>query len=261
MIGTRGPARTEDLEDRWLMNYAASVLDHNPVYLDNGCGRRISAHPAHLSHQEWRAITALHEVLEGLTPAERQRGVHSYSDTRLLRPLHAGDSISCVAHVQSIDQRQSGGRLTIRIDSSDSTGGSAATSLTSTVFRDVTVDGGQAGAFPQAPQADATWADEPSRVEPLSIDGLAPHIFSECARDYNPIHTDIACAQHRPARVDPEWHGDSRAGCQQPDQPRARRRSHPGTPVRWPTRGDAAVPVDCTAGGSPPHHQPLLAPI
>lgn len=195
MVDTIGPGRAEVLEDRWLMNYAAAVGDHNSVYVDNRDGHRLPAHPAYLSHQEWEAITALHEVIEGLTPQERQRGVHSYNDTHLLRPVRSGERICCTARVQAVEQRPSGGRLTLRVDTTDAAGERVATSLTSTVFRDVPLDGADTGPPPEAPQADAEWVGEPSRVETLAIDSLAPHIFSECARDYNPIHTDIALAR------------------------------------------------------------------
>jgi acyl dehydratase len=194
MVGTAGPARTETLEDRWLMNYAASVLDRNPVYLDNYSNRHLPAHPAYLSHQEWEAISGLHEVLEGLTDDERERGVHSYNDTQLLRPLRSGDTISCTARVQAVQQRRSGSRLTLRIDTVDAGGELVATSVTSTVFRDVPVDGADVGDPPQIARWEFPRPTAPSRTQDLGIDVLAPHIFSECARDYNPIHTDIALA-------------------------------------------------------------------
>lgn len=196
MVGLSGPVCSERLEDRWVMNYAASVLDRNATYFDTLDGRRAPAHPAYLSHQEWEAIAALHEVIEGLTPEERNRGVHSHNDTRILRPLHSGDVISCVAKVETVERRRSGGRLSVRIDTTDATGELVATSLTRTVFRGVEVDGPDAGqpADAEVPDDTDAWPDDPTRVERISVDSLAAHIFSECARDYNPIHTDIAAA-------------------------------------------------------------------
>lgn len=196
LVGAAGAACAEQLEDRWVMSYAASVLDRNPVYFDNSDDRRLPAHPAYLSHQEWEAISALHEVIEGLTPDERQRGVHSYNDTRIFRPLRSGDTISCVARVESVDRRRSGGRLSLRVDTTDADGELVASSLTQTVFRGVEVEGPDVSThvntWPSVPN-DA-WPDEATRVEQVDIDSLAAHIFSECARDYSPIHTDIAIA-------------------------------------------------------------------
>lgn len=207
MVGVTGPACSEVLEDRWVMNYAASVLDRNPVYFDNRDGRRLPAHPNYLSHQEWEAISALHDVIDGLTDQERQRGVHSYNDTRLFRPLYSGEEVTCVARVESVDQRRAGGRLTVRIDTTGADGEPVASSVTSSVFRGVPLDGPETGE-PPVPGGtdpaiaggtgttidDSGWPTEPTRVEPIEIDSLAAHIFSECARDYSPIHTDIAVA-------------------------------------------------------------------
>lgn len=196
LVGTIGAACVEQLEDRWVMSYAASVLDRNPLYFDNLDDRTLPAHPAYVSHQEWEAIGALHEVITGLTPDERQRGVHSYNDTRIFRPLHSGDTISCVARVESVDRRRSGGRLSMRVDTTNSDGKLVASSLTQTVFRGVGVDGPNtiANLTSDSGFRDDTWPTEPTRVEQVGIDSLAAHIFSECARDYSPIHTDIAVA-------------------------------------------------------------------
>lgn len=199
MVGKTGPACSEVLEDRWVMNYAASVLDRNPVYFDNRDGRRLPAHPNYLSHQEWEAISALHEVLEGLTEGERLRGVHSYNDTRLFRALRSGEKVSCVARVESVDQRRAGARLTVRIDTTGADGDPVASSVTSTIFRGVALEGPATGEAPVAggfrAGPDDAWAAAPTRIEQIEIDALAAHIFSECARDYSPIHTDIAVAE------------------------------------------------------------------
>lgn len=197
LVGTVGPACIEQLEDRWVMSYAAAVLDRNPVYFDNLDGRILPAHPAYISHQEWEAISALHEVIEGLTLQERQRGVHSFNDTRIFRPIHSGDTISCVARVESVESRRAGGRLTLRIDTSNADGDLVASSVTKTVFRGVGVEGPDTGlenAAVTTAGSDDAWSTEPTRVQQVDIDSLAAHIFSECARDYSPIHTDIAVA-------------------------------------------------------------------
>ncbi|MDN5796879.1 MAG: MaoC family dehydratase N-terminal domain-containing protein [Intrasporangium sp.] len=196
MIGVTGHPCREVLEDRWVMNYAASVLDRNPTYYDNRDARRLPAHPNYISHQEWEAISALHEVIEGLTPDERQRGVHTSNDTQLYRPLVSGDEIGCVARVEAVDQHRAGARLTMRIDTTGPDGQAIASSVTRTIFRGVALDGPATGvvAPPPATTDPDGWQPEPHRSEHIEIDSLAAHIFSECARDYSPIHTDIAAA-------------------------------------------------------------------
>lgn len=198
MVGLSGAPCSETLDDRWVMNYAASVGDRNPTYFDNRGERRLPAHPNYLSHQEWEAISALHEVMDGLTVEERQQGVHTYNDTRLHRPLFSGDTVTCTARVVGVDAHRAGARLTLQIDSTGDDGELVATSLTSTIFRGVPLDGPSQGVAPpqRAAHDPGEWPEASDRTEHILIDSLAAHVFSECARDYSPIHTDIAVAEN-----------------------------------------------------------------
>src|SRR5262245_24304678 len=70
------------------------------------------------------------------------------------------------------------------------------------LYRGITCDGESVGveATPderRAPPAGAPWAsdDEPSWIEPIDVPSGAAHVYSECARIWNPIHTDIAVAR------------------------------------------------------------------
>lgn len=192
VVGRAGAPVTELVERRWTMNYAASVGDENPVYYDTLASEPVPAHPAYVSHLEWAAITELHARLPELTDAERLRGVHSFNDTTLHRPIRADDRLSCGATVVSAQSRRSGAKLTIRTETSDVDGRPVATSYTSMIYRGVDMSG-----------ADAVAAEPPGAAEPepvsthteqVPVSAVAAHVFSECARDYNPIHTDGAIA-------------------------------------------------------------------
>ncbi|PRZ42530.1 acyl dehydratase [Antricoccus suffuscus] len=194
-VGCEGAAAYELLEDRWVMNYAASVGDTNPVYFDNLDGRLLPAHPNYVSHLEWDAIGELHDKIVGLTDADRLSGVHSFNDTRLHRPIVSGDELSSIARVVGVERRRSGARMTIAVVTSDAAGRPVATSYTSTVYRGAEVSDGDDVA-PEVPEMpDPRWLTEPVRSETIELSSIAPHVFSECARDYNPIHTDMAVAK------------------------------------------------------------------
>ncbi|MBK1874994.1 MaoC family dehydratase N-terminal domain-containing protein [Marinobacter sp. 1-3A] len=195
MIGLAGPGVSETLEDRWLMNYAASVGDENPVYLDNRGGKLLPAHPAYLSHLEWEAIVGLHECLEMLLPEERDRGVHSYNDTEIIRPLRSGDKISCVASVESVFEHPAGACLGIRVNTRDGNQELVASSLTQIIYRGVPLASKAEGPAPVEYLEKHTFSEQPDRSEKIVLSPIAAHVFSECARDYNPIHTDIAVAE------------------------------------------------------------------
>lgn len=194
MAGRRGPAATDIVEDRWVMNYAAAVADTNPAYYDNRSDTPLPAHAAYVSHLEWEAIGLLHEKhLSTLTPDERVHGVHASNSTRLHRPIRTGDTLSSSATVVGVERRRSGARLTIRIDTVDGNETPVATSYTSTVFLGVETDG-EAPPPDQETGTPATSAAVPARTQDIEITALAPYVFSECARDYGVIHTDIKVA-------------------------------------------------------------------
>lgn len=194
MVGQAGDAVTDRIEDRWTMNYAASVNDENPSYYANEGGATVPTHPTYVSHLEWDAIGELYAKLPQLNIEERLRGVHSYNQTAITGTFGAGDELTCVATVVGVEQRHSGGRLTIK---TETTCGDRpiATSFTSSVFRGVAVEGGD-DVVPVTPKADAPAPNgSPSRVDDIVFGTLAPYHFSECARDYGEIHTDRNTAQ------------------------------------------------------------------
>jgi acyl dehydratase len=193
-VGLIGPGVRETLDNRWLMSYAASVSDELDVYFDTLSQDSIPAHPAYISHLEWEAIGELHTIMPGLTSAEMLRGVHSFNDTIIERPLRAGDQVVSTARVVGVEKRRSGGRLTIKVTTVDGEGELLVTSYTSTIFRDVEVLGEDT--IPDIPVVrEDDWEIDPIRSETIQISSIAPFVFSECARDYNPIHTDVAVAQ------------------------------------------------------------------
>lgn len=194
MTGLTGPAAADTVEDRWVMNYAAAVADTTPVYYDNRADTPLPAHAAYVSHLEWEAIGLLHEKhLSALTPDERVHGVHSFNSTRLHRSIRSGDALSSSATVVGVERRRSGARLTVRIDTVDGAGEPVATSFTSTVFLGVAADG-EVPPPPVTLDAPPMSSAEPDRSQDIEITSLAPYTFSECARDYGVIHTDIKVA-------------------------------------------------------------------
>ncbi|MGB3697530.1 MAG: MaoC/PaaZ C-terminal domain-containing protein [Gordonia sp. (in: high G+C Gram-positive bacteria)] len=193
MAGLTGPAASDVLDDRWVMNYFAAVGDSDPRYFDNRGDTPLPAHAAYVSHLEWDAIGLLHEAhLEALTPAERVRGVHSFNSTRLHRPLRSGDALSSTATVVGVERRRAGAKITMRIDTVDDAGTAVATSYTATNFLGVDADGDVLP--PEVRLSTAAAGAEPVRTEDIEIGPLAPYVFSECARDYGIIHTDLKVA-------------------------------------------------------------------
>ena len=83
--------------------------------------------------------------------------------------------------------------MTVRLETVDAGGHPVSTTDYGSVYRDVGFEGEDAGAGGEA----AGRFDRPAGAATLPVDvpaGLA-HIYTECARIWNPIHTDIAVAR------------------------------------------------------------------
>lgn len=189
-VGREGAVVSDLVEDRWLSNYAAAVGDENDRYFDNRTGAP-AVHPTYVSHLEWDAIGALHEVLD-LSEAERAQGVHSFNHTDLLAPFTSGDRLDSRAVLVGAEQRRSGLRLTIRIDT-HAGDTQVARSYTQTIFRGVGLDGPDVK--PEIPKPTLDEGRSFGRTIEIPFSKLAPYVFSECARDYGAIHTDRGAAE------------------------------------------------------------------
>ena len=177
------------------MNYAAAVNDRNPVFLDNR-GSAMPAHPAYVSQLEWQPLV---DVLQaagdraGMSDGERMRGVHSFNDTKLPGAIYSGDELSCSATIVGVEQRRSGARVSFDISTTNQHDQPVAVSRTVTIFRDVDVVDGDV--IPESWDGATIDLDaEPTRQEVIPLGPFAAHVFSECARDYNPMHTDVKVA-------------------------------------------------------------------
>jgi acyl dehydratase len=185
-----------EVDARWLMAYAAGVGDDSPRYFDTGDPAGIVAHPLFPVCLEWPAVLELRRQLSTvLPPAERLRGVHATHDLTLHRPIVPGDVLTTTARVVSVEPRSPGAYEVVRLDSVDATGAPVATTYMGSIFVGVEVDGAPAAIDepPPAPtDADPT-SDE--RCVDVALGATAAHTYTECARIWNPIHTDVAVAR------------------------------------------------------------------
>ena len=194
VLDQSGEPISTEVDARWLMAYAAGLGDGDACYLDTTRG--ITAHPLFPVCIEWPVFLATHRLpgAEGVTADERLRGVHATHDLVLHRPIRPGDRLSTTATVVGIERRAPGAYQVVRLDSVGAAGEAVCTTWYGTLYRGVDVDG------PDRPAADAPPLpspppDEVPRSEvAIAITSLAAHVYTECARIWNPIHTDAAVA-------------------------------------------------------------------
>jgi acyl dehydratase len=134
-------------------------------------------------------------VGEQLTSDERVRGVHATHDLILHRPLRAGVQLETRASISRVERRPSGALQVVRLETRDLEGEPVCTTWYGSLFRGVEVLGEDRarGDEPQAPAPIEPDAKVLAEVKvPLAAN--AAHVYTECARIWNPIHSDAAVA-------------------------------------------------------------------
>ena len=95
--------------------------------------------------------------------------------------------------IVAVTQRRPGAFVVFRFEARDRAGERVSTTDFGALYRGVTVEGGEhrleATEDPQASPG------ELSQAGILQVPATAAHVYTECARIWNPIHTDIAYAR------------------------------------------------------------------
>jgi len=196
IVGTSSGPVVCAVDARWTMAYAAALGDSMACYMDTNRG--VLAHPLFPVCFEWPVQVAMREQFEKstLTRQEAIRGVHATHDTMLYRAIRPPETLTTQLTVAGVERRKPGAYLVTRLDTVDEAGKPVCTSWYGAIYRGVEVDG------PDLPAKLAPMPEQPivEDGEPLlecRVDvpaGMA-HIYTECARIFNPIHTDASVAR------------------------------------------------------------------
>jgi acyl dehydratase len=215
-----GPIR-HDLDARWLMAYAAGLAEHDPRYYDTLAVHGPIAHPLFSVCYEWPSAVALRAATVP-TPLQ-PRSVHATHHVVIHRPPRAGDTLLTTARVTDVRPRRSGTLIVTRFETTDAGGAPVTTTDYGSVYRgvwlvdlDAASPRGEAGTGDgEAFRANAVLSEEasPSPVpaapvwqELVDVPSTLALVYTECARIWNPIHTDVAVAR-RAGLADPILHG------------------------------------------------------
>ena len=196
MIGCQTDGVEHWVDERWLMAYAASLADLNPVYMDTSAGNVI-AHPIFPVCLEWPPILNTRKLAaaDTLTDEESGRGVHAAHDLHIFRPISAGETLTTKATMIGIEAIKPGGAYTMRLDTFDAQQQLVCTTYQLSIYRGVAVIDGRTDSEGEsdvelAPKSPAALPIEQARNFAISIPASLAHTYTECARIWNPIHTD-----------------------------------------------------------------------
>ena len=194
IIGQSIPAIEHSIDERWLMAYAASLSDLNPLYMDTQ-EHTVIGHPVFPVCVEWPVILNMRALAgtESLTQEEAARGVHAAHDLHLHAPIRAGDTLTTEATMIGAQAIKPGAAYTMKLSTHNQDGTLVAETYQLGIYRGVEVQG-ESG-FAEPPPALPELSDPTAGTkQEIYVPAGAAHTYTECARIWNPIHTDRAVA-------------------------------------------------------------------
>jgi acyl dehydratase len=214
VVGTAVGPREQVIDARWVMAYSAALGESAPEYLDTARPEGILPHPLFPVCYEWPLAL---DVRAKVLPDEvAGRGVHATHQLVLHRPPRVGDRLSTTATVAALEPRAPGAYLVLRMETVDAGGRPVSTTDYGSLYLGVECDApphpalspspsltlslpgraqgegpeneGPEGAGPSRAGQRWTWSAE------VPVAATLAHVYTECARIWNPIHTDRAVA-------------------------------------------------------------------
>jgi acyl dehydratase len=195
VVGAQAGPIAHAIDARWLMAYAAALGERDGRYFDTLAPGGPLAHPLFAVCYEWPAAVALRE--RTVAASLLTRSVHATHRLVVHRPPRAGDVLRTTGRVVGVEPRRAGTLLVSRFETVDVAGRPVTTTDYGSVYRGVAL-AGAAAAGPAAgarPRAVAGAVPAAGWTERVAVDASAAWVYTECARIWNPIHTDVAVAR------------------------------------------------------------------
>src|SRR5207248_1855166 len=123
-----------------------------------------------------------------------RRGVHAFHNLVVHRPPQAGESLRASARVVGAQRLRGGTLVIIRFATMDRSGVAVTTTDHGAIYRGVDLRGAEVAPTTPPPAATAATSGGVRWEAAVEIPLLMAHVYTECARIYNPIHTDAAVA-------------------------------------------------------------------
>jgi acyl dehydratase len=203
-IGHVTSTHEHDVDERWVMAYSACLGDCSPTFLDTSSEAGIATHPLFSICPEWPVALESRAHLRdlGLTESEYRRSVHATHDCHVHRLVRPGDRLSTTATVLAMRETRAGTHVTTRFDTLAASGEAIATTYQGSVYRQVVITGNDAPAvalpdvdIPEPPDTGSAENGDNQLTIPIEVVAELAHTYTECARIWNPIHTDTRVAK------------------------------------------------------------------
>ena len=179
------------VDSRCVMAYSAGLGETDARYYDTSAPSGVWVHPLFPVCYEWPVSKALRARAPLAT--HQARLVHAQHDLVVHRPLRAGETLVTHARIALAVQRTPGAFVVFRFEARDAQNQLVTTSDFGVIYRGVELDGPRRAVVeledPPARRRELT------RIGDVLVAATAAHVYTECARIWNPIHTDVAYAR------------------------------------------------------------------
>ena len=184
---------TNEITPRWALAYSASLGLTDPVYLNDEQPTEFIVPPTFCVCLEWALAVPDRDAL-GLSPDERRMTVHILQDSRFHRRFELGMRVTTTSTAVYMRRTTAGTYVVTRFTHVDASSGEPlVTSFSGVMVRGIPIDRDIVGELPR--ELRERHENEITRhLAPLPLGRGLPHIYSECARIWNPIHTERVTA-------------------------------------------------------------------
>ncbi len=193
VAGTEVGALSTSLDARWMMAYAAGLAMDDARYYDTLAKDGPIAHPLFSVCYEWPAVLALRA--KAVRESWALLGVHSTHHVIIHRPPLAADRLLTRAQIIVVRPSRAGTLVVARLSTVDRNGRPVTTTDYGSVYRGVATEGEARVQTEPLDRPVPPASAEPRWSAAVAVGARAAHVYSECARIWNPIHTDIAVAR------------------------------------------------------------------
>ncbi|HEY5637129.1 MAG TPA: MaoC/PaaZ C-terminal domain-containing protein [Burkholderiales bacterium] len=190
LVGAEAGPLEHAIDARWLMAYAAALGETDARYTDTG--GTLLAHPLFAVCYEWPAALAVRG--HWIPAAVADRVVHATHDLTIHRAPRAGDRLQTRARIVSLEARRPGAFLVTRMETRDADGELVTVTEYGSLYRGVGLEGAGAAPAPRPAAGPVAGADL-AEAGDVRVAATLAHVYTECARIWNPIHTDLAHAR------------------------------------------------------------------
>jgi acyl dehydratase len=191
VVGEAAGPLEHHLDARWVMAYNAGLGETDARYYDTASPAGIAAHPLFPVCYEWPVSLPVRNIAPLLPHAARL--VHAQHDLVIHRAPRPGDTVRTSVRIIGAEQRSPGAFVVYRFTTVDANGAPVTTSDFGALYRGVALDGPSRTVerFEDPPPPPAALA----HAGDIAVAATAAHVYTECARIWNPIHTDVAYAR------------------------------------------------------------------